>query len=243
MGAASLAALPLVTAGFYSKDLIIFLSLASERGSVWLWLAALIGAFLTAVYSFRMVYLTFYGEPKWQHLTHRPGLAMKIPLVVLAVLSIVAGFVWIPGVVSLFSPYLAPVLPPTVLKPAVEGYELILAGVSAVLTLAGIYLAYRLFGRPGARLATVPPQSTTSLFLQRGWDFDRLYNTLFVRPVVWFAHADKSDYVDLIYRGIAAVNVWFNRLLSATETGRLRWYAATIVGGAIIVIALVVVLR
>ena len=61
-------------------------------------------------------------------------------------------------------------------------------------------------------------------------------------PLV-FAHADKSDYVDLIYRGIAAVNVWFNRLLSATETGRLRWYAATIVGGAIIVIALVVVLR
>ena len=64
-----------------------------------------------------------------------------------------------------------------------------------------------------------------------------------MRPVVWFAHADKNDYFDWIYRGIAVLNIWLNRVLSTTVTGRLRWYAATIVGGAVIVIALAVILR
>jgi NADH-quinone oxidoreductase subunit L len=243
IGAASLAALPLVTAGFYSKDLIIFDSFAAQGGSFWLWLASLVGAFLTTIYAFRMVFLTFYGQPKWEHLAHRPGLAVKIPLVVLAVLSIVGGFFEIPRVLPLFTNYLAPALPPTALDPAREGLELVLTLISAVLTLGGIYLAYRLYGRPGARLATAPPQTALAQFLRRGWDFDRLYGTLFVRPLVWFAHADKSDLVDWIYRGIAALNARLSRLLSTTVTGRLRWYAATIVGGAIILIALAVILR
>ncbi len=61
VGAASLSALPLVTAGYYSKDLVIATSLGSVNGSLWLWLAAVAGAFLTAVYTFRLVFLVFFG--------------------------------------------------------------------------------------------------------------------------------------------------------------------------------------
>ena len=61
IGSASLAALPLITAGFYSKDLIIWQAFASVRGGPWLWAAALAGALLTALYTFRMVFLTFDG--------------------------------------------------------------------------------------------------------------------------------------------------------------------------------------
>ncbi len=243
IGAASLAALPLVTAGFYSKDLIIFDSYAAQGGSFWLWLAALVGAFLTGLYSFRMVYLTFYGPPKWQHLAHLPTLVVKIPLVALAALSIVGGFVEIPRILPLFTNYLAPALPATALAPAREGAELALTVISAVITLGGIYLAYLLFGRASARLAAAPPVSQPALFLKGGWGFDWLYGTLFVRPVVWFAHANKSDFVDWFYRGIAALNAGLSRQLGTTVTGRLRWYAASIVGGAIILIALAVILR
>src|SRR5205814_1532287 len=64
IGAASLAALPLVTAGFYSKDLILAEAWTSPQGSFWLWLGGLVGALLTAIYTFRLVFVTFFGEAK-----------------------------------------------------------------------------------------------------------------------------------------------------------------------------------
>ena len=62
IGSASLAALPIVTAGFYSKDLILFEAWSSVLGGPWLWLAGLVGALLTSVYIFRMVFLAFFGD-------------------------------------------------------------------------------------------------------------------------------------------------------------------------------------
>ena len=62
IGSASLSALPLVTAGFYSKELILWDSLSAESGSTLLWIAGISGAFLTALYSFRMIFIAFYGE-------------------------------------------------------------------------------------------------------------------------------------------------------------------------------------
>ena len=64
VGAASLSALPIVTAGFYSKDLILMEAWSSQNGSGWLWLAGLIGALLTSLYAFRMVFLTFFGKAR-----------------------------------------------------------------------------------------------------------------------------------------------------------------------------------
>ena len=64
IGSASLSALPLVTAGFYSKDQILWYSLTSPTGNTILWLAGITGAFLTALYSFRMIFITFYGVAK-----------------------------------------------------------------------------------------------------------------------------------------------------------------------------------
>src|SRR5690606_22960666 len=95
IGSASLAAVPLVTAGFYSKDQILWLSWASENGNGLLFAAALLGAFITSVYTARMVFLTFFGEAKSQ-VGNRPGMLMTFPLAVLAVLSLVGGFIELP---------------------------------------------------------------------------------------------------------------------------------------------------
>ena len=70
IGSASLSALPLVTAGFYSKDLILWQAWSSPTGGLWLWLAGLFGAFITSLYTFRMVFVTFFGKEKL-------GLSMK----------------------------------------------------------------------------------------------------------------------------------------------------------------------
>ena len=99
IGSGALSAVPLVTAGFYSKDMIIWQVYASARGGVWLWAAAIAGALLTSMYTFRMVTLTFFG-PLGKKVSRVPGWRMSLPLVVLAVLSIIAGFVDVPRILG-----------------------------------------------------------------------------------------------------------------------------------------------
>src|SRR5512143_1776547 len=72
IGAASLSSLPLVTAGFYSKDMILWQAWSSDRGSIWLWIAGFAGAFITSVYTFRMFFLTFSGQAT-SEIERRPG--------------------------------------------------------------------------------------------------------------------------------------------------------------------------
>ena len=247
IGSASLCALPLITAGFYSKDLILWSAFSSPAGNLWLWGAGLAGAFLTSVYTFRMVFLTFFGQEKSQ-VTHKPTLRMKVSLVILAGLSIVAGFVELPpflGNFNLFSNFLGQVLPETGLVRGGPGTELVLTVIAGVVSLAGIYLAYQLFLRR--------TQITSSMVRARlggklhsfwfsGWGFDWLYNRLFVWPVVWLAKANKEDIVDSFFDGVAWLAGTLNRVLSLTQTGHVRWYALGLVIGAILLVGAVVFL-
>src|SRR5680860_662119 len=146
IGASSLAALPLITAGFYSKDKILWLAYASDKGSGWLWLAGLTGAFITALYTFRMVFLTFFGKENAEPTKH-PGMMMTIPLVVLAVLSLVGGFIELPenmGHVNLFSDFIEKTLPITSIANMDHTTEFIFQLMSAVVAIGGVLLAYQL---------------------------------------------------------------------------------------------------
>src|SRR5579872_6686473 len=95
IGGSALAGLPLITAGFYSKDLILWSVFSSAQGSTVLWIAGLIGILLTSLYIYRLIFLTFYGE-KQMEVAHRPGWRIKIPIITLSLLSLVGGFVNIP---------------------------------------------------------------------------------------------------------------------------------------------------
>ncbi|HBY95614.1 MAG TPA: NADH-quinone oxidoreductase subunit L [Chloroflexi bacterium] len=248
IGSASLAALPLVTAGFYSKDLILWEAWASPLGGPLLWLAGIGGAFLTAIYTFRMVFLTFFGEAK-QEVTHRPGRLILVPLVVLAILSIVGGFVELPAPLGnrpFFSDFLHAALPPA--PESVRGSggtEALFELIAGVVTLVGISLAYLFYVQRRqlpARVVETPLGAALHRFWFAGWGFDWLYATFIVRPYVWLAHADKNDVFDLIYQGIARLSEAFYRILSQTETGRVRWYATGIAIGAVIIVAIAVIL-
>jgi NADH-quinone oxidoreductase subunit L len=250
IGAASLSALPLVTAGFYSKDLILWAAYSSDKGSTALWAAGLIGALLTALYTFRMVFLAFFGEAKPLVVENRPlaqpGYRIRIPLVVLAALSLVGGFVELPdtlGRLPLFSDFVQTVLPPMGFARGGPGTELALQIVAAVVSLGGIFLAYLFFLRrpqTAESLARTSWGAALHRFWFVGWGFDWVYDRLLVRPFVWLAQADRDDVADLIYDGLAALSRMLNHILSATETGKVRWYAAGIAVGAIITIAIAV---
>jgi NADH-quinone oxidoreductase subunit L len=242
IGAASLSALPLVTAGFYSKDLILWQVWASAKGNALLWLAGLTGAFITAIYIFRSVFITFFGRMKVVPVNHS-HLAISIPLIVLAVLSLVGGFIEIPGLhVTLFSG----ILGSTIADPLIEGSsrggsEFLFQVISGTVALAGIWLAYLFYLKKPQEESLQQPGALYRLW-NSGWGFDAIYNNLFVRPMVYISKINRNDFVDKFYAGIASLTAFLHRSLSLTQTGNVRWYMAGLAIGAIVSITIILVL-
>ncbi len=246
IGAASLSALPLLTAGFYSKDLILWKAWSSGSGSMGLWAAGLFGAFITSIYTFRMVFLTFFGGSKTA-VSHKPGPRMLAPLIILAVLSIIGGFVELPeklGNLHLFSSFLQTVFSEkTIERGANESMFQIIASIVA---LAGIFIAWLFFVRhPQYADGIVRSRAGESIrkFWLAGWDFDALYDRLFIRPFAWLAEFNKRDFVDSGYAGIAALNRMLSAALSKTQTGNIRWYAMGLVVGAVVFLGIILLFQ
>lgn len=247
IGACSLSALPLITAGFYSKDLILFYSLASPLGSRWLWMAGVLGAFITPLYTFRMVFLVFFGETKSQT-ERRPGMMMTIPVVVLAVLSLLTGFAELPpslGNIRIFSSFLNNALPAAMVRAGASEAETMLMAFAAIVSLLGIFFSYILFvAKPGyaESLANTLPGMLIHRLWYAGWGFDRFYEVLIVRPFVWIARINREDFIDLFYLGIIWTARSLNTALVISQSGKVRMYAAGIALGAVVALAIMVLL-
>src|SRR5512143_342053 len=248
IGSASLAALPLVTAGFYSKDLILWHAWTSPSGGAVLWFAGLLGAFITSIYTFRMVFVTFFGAPK-QGVSHVPGYRMMVPLVVLAVLSIVGGFVELPetlGSIPLFSTFMRPVFAEQAAELAGVGNELLFQAIASIVSLTGVFIAYLLYLRTpryAEDLSKVRAIESIGKFWFRGWGFDALYNRLFVRPFLWITEINKADVIDSGYTGLAYLNRAVHGVLSKSQTGNIRWYAMGLAIGAVVFLGIVVFVK
>lgn len=234
VGGSALAALPLITAGFYSKDEILWEAFASGHSG--LLYAGLAGAFLTSIYTFRLIFIAFHGEQKTEaHAGH--GIAHWLPLSVLIVLSTFIG--------ALITPPLAGVLPQSVGHAGGEAQHS-LEIASGAIALAGILLAALLFlGK--RRFVTAVAQSAPGRFLSAwwfaAWGFDWLYDKLFVRPYLLLCRLLGRDPID---RGIGLVPRLVrggNALLARSETGQIRWYATSIAGGAVLVLGLLLILN
>lgn len=229
VGGAALAALPLVTAGFYSKDEILWEAFASGHSG--LLYAGLAGAFLTSIYTFRLIFIAFHGEAKCEvHGSH--SIAHDLPLGTLIVLSTFVG--------ALITPPLAGVLPHSAGHAggdAKHSLELI----SGVIAVSGIILAALLFlGKRtvATSIANSAPGRFLSAWWYAAWGFDWLYDKLFVRPYLLICHLLRRDPVD---QGLVALPFLVragHAVLSKTETGSLRWYATSVMGGAVLVLAI-----
>jgi NADH-quinone oxidoreductase subunit L len=239
IGACSLAGLPLITAGYFSKDWIVWSTWAGSNGKAGLWIAAVTGVLLTSLYTFRMIFLVFFGEQKSQVST-RPGTAMTIPLLVLALFSVIAGYGKQP-----FAGLLGTVFP-WAERPGGASFPEGTSGlIAAAAFLAGLYLAYLFFVQRrhyAEALASSGVGSVLHRFWFADWGFDWLYDRIFVQPILWFARVDKHDSVDGVYTGIARLSELSHRLLSRTETGNVRWYAAWITAASAVFIAVVLFL-
>jgi len=244
IGGSALAGLPLITAGFYSKDLILWQTWNSDHGSVALWIAGLVGVLLTSLYIYRLIFVVFYGE-KQMEVSHRPRWRIKIPIIVLSVLSLVGGFVNIPqmfGNVPALANLLHSALPEVVERHADGITEGLSEGIAAIAFALGLALAYLFFLRKqglAESMATSAAGRVIHRFWFADWGMDWLYDHLFVRPVIWFAHVDRNDFIEAFYTGVALLTEFSWRALRATENGRVRWYAAGITAGTVVFIAIV----
>ena len=239
IGGCSLAGLPFITAGFFSKDLIIWDTWSAAQGHPGFWIAGMAGALLTALYTFRMIFRVFFG-PLGKRVSKLPGYAMTIPLMVLAFLSIVGGYLRAPVLNTLSS-----VLPSTVEAHAGGLTETGSEAIAGLIFLVGLYCAY-LFHLQKRSLADAMVANPVGGALQQwwfaDWGFDWIYEKVFVHPFVWVARINKSDFVDAFYAGVAGLTELFYRGLSRTETGGVRWYTAAMGIGSVVFIAMVLFL-
>jgi NADH-quinone oxidoreductase subunit L len=238
IGGASLSALPLITAGFYSKDQILWYSWSSINGSKLLWLAGIVGALITSLYTFRMIFVTFFGENKTQP-THKPGFLMVFPLIILAILSLAGGLIELPenlGPVHLFSNLMKSVLPGTLLA-GNNVPESLFEIFSAVISVGGVYLAYLIFFKKSLFRSSFRNTRICDFFF-KGWGFDWFYDKAFVRPVVWLSEIDRKDFIDGVYSFIANGTGYLNLLISKTQNGKLRWYLMVLTAGIILVLTI-----
>jgi NADH-quinone oxidoreductase subunit L len=244
IGGSALAGLPLITAGFYSKDLILWETWSSARGGTALWIAGLVGVLLTSLYIYRLIFVVFHGEKRME-VSHRPGWRIKVPVVVLCALSVLGGFVNIPealGNVPAFTTLLHSALPKVVQRQHGAITEGLSEGIAAITFALGLALAYLFFLRKRSlaeSIAANPIGQAVHRFWFADWGMDWFYDHLFVRPVLWFAKVDKDDFIDAFYTGLALLTEFSWRALRTTENGRLRWYAASITAGTVIFLAIV----
>ena len=235
IGCLALVAFP-GTSGFFSKDEILWQAWANgHRG---LYFAGLFGAFMTALYTFRMVFIVFFGESSAKDVHVPQGISHTLPLAVLAVAAVLGGFIHLP---------LDSVLPVSHHTDGdfTEAAKHKLEAISVLVSLSGIAVAWFFFhkNRPLAEALArnnIVGNSVRKLWLN-AWGFDWLYDLLFKRPYLWFTRVNANDGIDIAIGFIPTTLQAINGALARTQTGQIRWYAMGVAAGAVLILAAVVI--
>ena len=226
IGSAALAALPM-TSGFFSKDQILLQAYQFSDIGPLLWFGGLLGALLTAIYSFRLVFVVFFGKANTEP-EGDTGWRMAVPLITLCTLAMIGGYFIIP---------VADVFPVASGDHPAHWVEY----VSISVPLLGVLLAYLIFQSRQLNLDRWVSSSVGQAlrrFWLSGWGIDWLYDRAFVRPYYRISGLLKNEPIDAIYGLVVAINQTFNHWLVESQTGRMRWYVASMVLGLIVLLTL-----
>ncbi len=231
-------------AGFFSKDEILAAAFFGSRAA---WALLLAGAFMTAFYTFRLIFLAFFTGPRMSkdvaHHAHESPRVMTWPLIALAALTVVAGAaVGIPSEHGTpFARFLSPVLP------VHEGEHGGAAGVmllvlSVIVVAAGILLAWFMYMAAPVKAETIgQPRTVLVRLLLNAWYVDWLYDRAIVRPLyalsVFLARVFDLGVIDGLVNGLGRAVVWWSAGLRRLQTGYVVNYALTMLAGAVIFVA------
>jgi NADH-quinone oxidoreductase subunit L len=250
VGTLAIAGVPLLS-GFFSKDMILAgvwtSSLAEDFGGRWLFGLLLLTAGLTAFYMFRWYHRVFCGAPRLTrdaaaHVHESPP-TMTVPLAILAVLAVVAGYLGLPSFVftNVIEAWLAPSLAYVPMMHPALWLDWVLVGASVVVVAAGLGAGWWVYERGQGALAVRLGGGRLGLASREALGFDAAYRGAAVGPAEGVAAGLAIADRDLLDRGIAAgvtTAGWIGRGVAAWQSGYVRLYAlAMLVGLAALVVA------
>ena len=251
-------------AGFFSKDEILYCTFTSpDPLHIVLWLVGLLTAGMTSFYMFRLWFKTFFGEPRTEHSTdgaqhsahavHESSWIILLPLIVLALLSVVGGWVGIPAALggnNQIERFLGPVFANGTASKAVatttgHGLELVLAVISVLVALAGFYIAYVFYyEKPGRAAALAERNKAAYNLVKNKYWVDELYGAFLITPLLMFTRVSElivdGGLVDGSGAAAGATTRGLAWLTRKQISGNIRSYAGWLAIGAAAVIALMI---
>jgi len=219
--------------GFFSKDAILLSAFGHNKI---LYVIALLGVMLTAFYMFRLLVITFSGRfrgtDEQKHHLHESPPAMTVVLIILAVLSVIGGFVGIPAVLmkggDMITGFLSPVIPVKAVEAVSQSTELLLMGLSTLLVVITIVFAWFRF-----RNCSFPASKGIGKLLENKWYVDELYDTIIVRPInklgeILNEALEKSG-IDAFVNGVGKAVLYGGRQLRWLQSGQVGSYVLLMV--------------
>ena len=244
-------------AGFFSKDEILWSAYNAPSIGPALWFLGLTGAFMTAFYSFRLIYLTFYGKSRMdhevEHHVHESPRVMTVPLMILAFFSITIGFIGMPVIqhANLFGEFLAPLFPHAEHAAEAESHTAEIGAmiISVIIAVAGWRLALGWYQKQ-----TDWPERAANKFkgaytlLLNKYKVDELYNYIFVDGLVHklaktLHSVGDVKIIDGFLNGLAATIGRTSEQGRKLQTGYVQQYAFTMGLGLVVLVGLYYVLR
>ncbi|MFB2539013.1 MULTISPECIES: NADH-quinone oxidoreductase subunit L [unclassified Acinetobacter] len=245
VGGGALAALPFITVGYFSKDAILAAvyahgHMANLEVYGYLYWAGVVGAFLTSIYTFRLIWVVFFGEEKTHaHAIH--GVTYWAPLSVLLVLSTGVGALLKAPVEKLLNSAQIPAfIVPENLAEQVHHAELTAVGIA----LAGLVVGVILFAFAYSSVKSVANTGFgrgVAHLWRSAFGFDALYDLIFVKPYLLLARIFGRDPVDSLWLALPAIVKGGNKAASWRQTGLLREYAASMGLGVIVLLIILIV--
>jgi NADH-quinone oxidoreductase subunit L len=231
-------------AGFFSKDAILYAAFLQGTNGKILWFVGLLTALLTAFYMFRLWYMTFFGESRSPEIhPHESPWSMRVPLIILAVLSICGGWIGM----ERFGSFLAPSVGARVAEAGSWQLELGLSIVAVLVAVEGWMIADKFYRRKTER----PAQYAAALpngykLLVNKYFVDEFYGATVVKPLLGFSKYILEWVVDIAILGglawlIGGVATLAGAILQRWQSGNLRSYAAWLAAGAAAVLLFLLV--
>ncbi|WP_374294771.1 NADH-quinone oxidoreductase subunit L [Acinetobacter sp.] len=245
IGGGALAALPFITVGFFSKDAILWQVWAHghttgiETYGTLFWVGVA-GAFLTSIYTFRLIWVVFFGEEK-THYHEIKGVSYWLPLAILAVLSTAVGAVLQTPVLNILTEANIPAFNMTAdLEHYKHTIELYAVGIALTGLVLGIILFAFAYGSV-KKLANTSFGAGVAHIWRSAFGFDALYDLVFVKPYLLLARILGRDPVDGLWLMIPAVVKGGHKFTSWRQTGSLREYASSIALGVVVLVIILIV--
>ena len=236
IGCLAIAGVPMFS-GFFSKDAILT---AAFSNSPILYGLGVLAAMMTAFYMFRLYALTFRGSfrgtHEQEHHLHESPVAMTLPLIILAILSIVGGYVGLPEVFThkemAFNEYLAPVVKNLAHGEIAANTEIMLMAISTIASLAMAVFAWVKFGKP-----TFSESTGLNKALENKWYIDELYDAAIVKPIEALSNlldrfAERMG-IDGAVNGVGKTVKWGGDRLRMLQTGQVGFYIFVMVLGMV----------